>query len=227
MRVLISTGGSCSLTPAFMEAIAAWQPELVIAADSGLRHLVKAGIRPDVLLGDMDSIEPELLASAKEQGIMPLLYPSHKDETDTELAVDEALRLAGPDAEIRLIGGFGTRPDHSFGNLNLLHRHAAQAEFWDSKFLARILTVKADSRRHSFEVSKPDWFDSEKKTYVSLLPFGTEVRGITLEGLAYPAYRADWERDAVIGLSNQFLRDDGPACITFDSGSLLVMITQD
>ena len=227
MRVLISTGGSAELTPAFMEALRSWKPELVIAADSGLRHLVAAGIRPDILLGDMDSVNPALLASAKKQGITPLLYPVQKDEPDTELAVDEALRLAGADAEIRLIGGFGTRPDHSFGNLNLLHRHASQAEFWDGKYLAKAVNVKGGDTRCSFELRRPDWFDTSAAAYVSLLPFGTPVKGITLEGLAYPTYRADWDRDAVIGLSNQFMSDDRPARVTYDSGSLLVIISQD
>lgn len=59
------------MSQALGQAIRAWKPERIIAADSGLRHLVALGLKPDILLGDMDSIDASLLQQAQAEGIQP------------------------------------------------------------------------------------------------------------------------------------------------------------
>ena len=62
-------------------------------------------------------IAPELLEQARHSGVEPQICPSHKDETDTELALSIALEKGGSQPELRLIGAFGSRMDHSLANL--------------------------------------------------------------------------------------------------------------
>ncbi|MBQ7915852.1 MAG: thiamine diphosphokinase [Firmicutes bacterium] len=220
MRVLIATGGSCHATEAFRRAILDWDPELVIAADSGLRHLLAMQIRPHLLLGDMDSVDPALLVQAQEMGLEPRVFPSHKDETDTELALSIALEEAGADAEIRIIGGTGSRVDHTYANLHLLNRYYCQAELWDGDSRIWILQGPVVET-----VEKPRWFSADKTAYVSFLPFGTPVTEVSLEGFEYPLDRYDMDVNAVIGTSNQLREHQGQ--ISFSNGIMLCSIVQE
>ncbi|NMA68833.1 MAG: thiamine diphosphokinase [Desulfitobacterium sp.] len=60
--------------------------EMIIAADGGGKHVIESGHFPDALIGDLDSIEPEILELCRQKGIPIVSYPSQKDETDLELA---------------------------------------------------------------------------------------------------------------------------------------------
>ncbi len=67
-----------------------------IAVDGGLRHLRGLGLQPHLLVGDFDSISAAELESCREEGAEVLRYPSQKDQTDLELALDAALtRVTG------------------------------------------------------------------------------------------------------------------------------------
>lgn len=208
------------MTEAFRRELYRWKPDLMIAADSGLRHLVCLGLKPDILLGDMDSIAPELLEQARRSGIEPRICPSHKDETDTELALSIALEKGGDQAELRLIGASGSRMDHSLANLHLLNRVHSQAEFWDG--LSRIQILQGPA---AVPIERPSWFAPEKPVYVSLLPYGGPVRDITLSGFEYPLLHYDMDENAVIGISNQLT--GGRGTVEFASGRLLCAIVQE
>ena len=220
MKILIATGGSMESNPFFARAIREWGPEWVIAADSGLSHLRTLGIRPDVLLGDMDSVDPSLLETAKKEGIVPKVYPSHKDETDTELAISVAEEYGGKEAEIRLIGASGSRVDHTLPNLHLLCRIAPRGEIWDGR--SRLWMRRGPWEE---EVKIPSWFDPKKKVYVSFLPFGGEARGVTLRGFEYPLTAYRMEPHAAIGTSNELAEPSGT--LSFTEGTLLCSMVQE
>lgn len=206
--------------PAFRQALLDWEPDLIIAADSGVRHLLEMKLVPGLLLGDMDSIEPRLLEEAYGMGLEPRIYPSHKDETDTELALSIALEEAGADAQLRVIGASGTRVDHTQANLHLLNRYYSQLEFWDGGSRLWILHGPAVDR-----VARPDWFCESRTTYFSFLPFGSPIRSITLEGFEYPLDHYDMDINAVIGTSNQLKESCGR--VSFDRGTLLCCAVQE
>src|SRR3954453_6097540 len=91
---------------------------VIIAADSGLDHAVAAGLRPSVLVGDLDSISAhgKMWAYAHELEIDE--YPLDKDATDTELAL---VRAAQTDADSLLVfGAAGERFDHALGTIAAL-----------------------------------------------------------------------------------------------------------
>lgn len=88
-----------------------------IAVDGGLEHLHRQNIKPLFAIGDFDSLKHQEYLD----GLEVLRYPSHKNETDTELAINEALHR-GYD-EIDLYGVIGGRIDHFLGVLIYLRQH--------------------------------------------------------------------------------------------------------
>ena len=78
-----------------------------------------AGIQPDLILGDFDSVDDASYTYFKETCPERMeQFPTHKDETDTELALLRAI-AAGADA-VTMIGATGTRIDHLLGNIQML-----------------------------------------------------------------------------------------------------------
>lgn len=87
---------------------------LVIAADRGLDHCLKAGITPKYAVGDFDSAK-----SAVPDGVERIVAPAEKDDTDTALAVNLGIEQG---CEVfRLFCALGGRLDHSFASLQTLY----------------------------------------------------------------------------------------------------------
>jgi len=95
--------------------------DFTIAADSGLELCHELGIRPDRVVGDMDSLrDKKLLQEYKDEDIH--IYPCDKDDSDTEIALSMMKDRPG---ELVLIGGGEGRLDHSLALVHLFHRKNA------------------------------------------------------------------------------------------------------
>ncbi len=155
----------------------AWLPaHLVIAADGGARHCLALGLRPDIVIGDFDSLEPELLARLEAQGVTLLRYPSQKDETDLELAFLHALSRGVQ--EIIVLGALGARWDMTLANLLLpvQERFAAlQVRFYDGNQEIRLLCGGQSLA-----------LQGQPGDTISLVPLCGDASGITTQGLEYP-----------------------------------------
>ena len=192
----------------------------IIAADGGLARARALGLRPDVLVGDLDSLEPALLAVAEAKGILVRLAPTDKDESDTELALLEAIARGA--TRVTVLGAFGgPRLDHALANLWLL-AHPALAP-------AGITLVDASSRVFLVQAPGADGgavtlpLPGPEGAVVTLLPFGGDVVGITTVGLAYPLRDEPLVVGPVRVLSN--VRTGADAAVTVRHGRLLVIET--
>ena len=89
--------------------------DYIICADGGTRHALALGLKPNLIVGDLDSVtDVELkIASAKI-----VQYPRNKNETDLELALNHA--LVKKTSSILIIGALGGRLDQTLGNISLL-----------------------------------------------------------------------------------------------------------
>ena len=119
MRVLIVLSGDVRSDSGAL----AWldRCDRVVCADGGARHLRRLGRLPDLLVGDLDSAQPDDVAWMTRQGVELHQYPVAKDATDSELAVLAALEFLDNQAdrsaqELVLLGAFGSRPDHVLAN---------------------------------------------------------------------------------------------------------------
>lgn len=187
--------------------------DLIICADGGASHLKKFGVMPHILLGDFDSILKEDLEYFKTHGVQVLKFPVEKDMTDTELAVELAIEKGSN--EIIIIGGLGSRMDHSMSNVFLL-----------KKMLAN--DVKGRIINESNEITVIDSSIKLKKDIgmkVTLLPLTESVEGVTTKGLYYPLIDAKITMGSTLGVSNEFVEDI--AEVSIRKGLLLVIKSRD
>jgi thiamine pyrophosphokinase len=192
----IITGGECP-PPLITRQAVQGKKALIVAADSGLFHSEEAGLKPDYIIGDMDSIDESRLASYPVECV--IRHSHDKDYTDTELAFKLTVEK-GCD-EVWIIGGGGGRIDHLFGIRSLFEREifprrwiTGSADIWcieamiDSKSsrTANALTMKM----------KP-----EKDAVVSVFPLGGGPWEAASEGLKWHLKGLPWDR-GFFGLSN-------------------------
>ena len=90
----------------------------IIAADGGTRHALSVGITPHVVIGDLDSLAEADRDQLERAGVPFIVYPTHKDYTDLELALRYALEQGATD--IMIFSALGGRWDQSLANLMLL-----------------------------------------------------------------------------------------------------------
>ena len=194
------------------DAELARRADLVIAADGGARWLDAQGVRPDVLVGDLDSLEAASVTRLQAAGTRVSRHPVDKDASDTELAVEAAI-AAGADRVVVLGALGGGRLDHELANVALLvDRVIAGVDLRLQRGATRVRAVRAD---RSIEI------EAEVGAIVTLLPIGGDAVGVSTTGLQYPL------RDEILvmgrsrGLSN--VVSGAPASVTLRAGSLLVI----
>ena len=148
--------------------------DYLIAVDGGLRHLRGLGLHPHLLVGDFDSLSAGELEDCRLEGVEILRYPSQKDQTDLELALDAALARGYQDIVIAF--GLGGRLDHSLGNLALLSR----PDLGGTKLRFD------DGETEVFLAGGEGMSACQAGDMVSLLPWNGPAHNITTAGLAYP-----------------------------------------
>ncbi|HOJ11253.1 MAG TPA: thiamine diphosphokinase [Clostridiales bacterium] len=187
--------------------------DFIICVDGGASHIRKMGATPHLLLGDFDSIDLEDYNYFSDLGVEIKEFPREKDETDTELAVDYAVNAGC--REVTIIGGIGTRFDHTLANIFLLKKMLNKGvEGWIINEYNRITLI--DNKM---------CLKREDGIKVSLLPLSEMVEGITTSGLYYPLSNAKMEIGPTRGISNEF--SDEYAEISITSGLLLVILAKD
>lgn len=163
---------------------------LCIAVDGGLRWAKSLGVLPDVLIGDLDSVEPGAVEEMRAAGVRVVRYPVEKDDTDLELAIRLAID-EGCDP-IRLLGAIGGRIDQTLGNLFLL----AQPDL-------AVADVRAiDPGREIFLIRGQAEIEGSVGDTVSLLPLIGEAHGVSTDGLYYPLQNETLYPYRTRGISN-------------------------
>lgn len=182
---------------------------MILCADSGLRHARVLGISPDWVLGDFDS------SSEQPEGESVLRYPPEKDDTDTMLAVKQALSVGAE--EIQIYGGLGGRFDHSIANvqtLRYLSEHGAVGSLCDAQNWMTVQpagTVRQYPRRDGW--------------YFSLLSLSDTCTGVTITGAKYCLQNGTLHANFPLGISNEIVAER--AEISLQTGTLLVLYTKD
>lgn len=166
----------------------------VIAADSGLDHAVAAGLRPTVLVGDLDSISAhgKMWAYAHELEIDQ--HPVDKSATDTELAL---LRAAATEAtDLVVLGARGDRFDHALGTLAALGNSALD-RFETIQLLLDDTVIHVIHSQHSVTLDLP------QNSSFSLLALHGPCRGVEVTGARWPLSDATLESSSTRGISNE------------------------
>lgn len=193
------------------------KPDCIIGVDKGLEFCYRNHVIPDWILGDFDSISKEVIDWYRKQQEIPIRqYKPEKDDTDTRLGIELALKL-GSD-KIFLLGATGGRLDHYMGNLqSLLITARKEKEGWILDEQNAITVRKAGK----ICIHKEEQFGK----YVSFFSMGDEVTGLSLTGFQYPLDGYTLKNSDGIAVSNQLLDDCG--IIEFETGYLMMVLSKD
>jgi len=181
----------------------------IICADGGLRFAKKLGLKPDVLIGDFDSLKKSELSGLNKTKTKILSFPKEKDKTDTQLAVEYA--ISSGVGEIIMLGSLGGRIDHLLSNIHLLRLGVKKS-----------ITIKIlDEFNEIRIIDKALNFRTRKGETLSLLPLTEKVKGIYTEGLKYPLKNGTMVLGNPYGVSNETI--SSKVKIKIRSGLLLLI----
>ena len=186
--------------------------DYVICTDGGYDIATVQGIRPDLILGDFDSISGALPGDIEIKRFKP-----EKDFTDLELAIKTAVESEF--TELEIIGGMGGRLDHTVANLQLLFHYDMYFEklvMLDGMNECFILDSKKDSNFIIPFVAN---------SYFSVFSLTTKTTGLCIKDAKYELTNHILTSDFPLGVSNEF-SDNKNAAISMDDGTLLIVISK-
>lgn len=206
---LILAGGPVRLTPRLRRLTRG--ADLVVAADGGLRHAAALELRPDLLVGDFDSVDDVTLA--RHPDLRTERHPIGKDALDLELAIDAAVARGA--RHVRVVGAFGGRLDQTLAAATIALRYAG----------AKLRIALLDGLHELYPLASGDRFDDvlPDGTVFSLVVVSERAR-VALRGAAYPLQDAELLRGVGLGLSN--VARGGPT-IEVVEGAVLVIVEWD
>ncbi len=187
--------------------------DYIICADGGLDHLLKIKEKPDIVVGDLDSITTEGIKYIHDNSIETMKFPARKNMTDTELAVD--LAISKKATCITLVGVTGSRIDHSLANILLL-RHIKNVGI-DCRII--------DNNNVVYYTKDKLKINKKEDSYLSVVPLTLDGAIVTLKNVAYPLDKHLIEYGSTLGISNEI--EDEFADIQIHKGEVLVIVSKD
>lgn len=194
--------------------------DALIAADGGVKHILKLGLTPHLVIGDFDSIstslQKKLTKIRKEQkSLFPTMlikYPRKKDKTDFELAIDLVLKRKYN--QIIIFGILGDRIDHLLANIFLL----AKIQTENKSIKIKII----EGNKEIYIVNKEIIINGQIGDEVSLIPISAKLEGVVAEGLKYQLNNESLSFGSTRGISNVLNKTlakitviDGTALVTY------------
>lgn len=201
--VIVVAAGEGPALPGLPDAAA------VIAADGGLDRALDLGLRPSVVVGDLDSVSDGSLRRAESEGIRIVRHPAEKDATDLELALDEALALGA--RRVLVVASAGGRLDHLLTSTLLLAAPAYAGVEVDALVGEALVHVVRNARVLAGTPGE----------ILTLAAVGGAAEGIVTEGLAYPLHDETLHPGSSRGVSNVFSAPE--ARVTVANGVLLAI----
>ena len=187
----------------------------VVAVNGGARHCLSLGIHPDVVIGDFDSFSLEEVEIVKNRKTTLLRYPTSKDETDLELALNFAVDSGA--ADVVMYGLLGNRWDMSFSNILLLSStRFNQINFFVESGNTSIRVLRGGTKL---------FIQGNLNNRVSIIPLSRIANGISIQGLEWSLDDESLEFGSQRGLSNKTIKKLSQ--VSLKSGILLVIIDRE
>lgn len=197
MRAVIIAGGDIKNYDYIKSKI--YDGDFIICADGGYNHAIKMGITPNILIGDFDSAKDFENVSDRIQ------YPTRKDYTDGELAVNYAVEHGYKD--IVLIAMTGDRADHTIADILLLAKCKNGVLIDDNNEIYLV--------RNNIEIN------GKKGQTLSIIPINGNAEGVTTEGLEYPLNNETLYFADTRGISN--VMTENKCAISVKNGMALII----
>jgi len=184
--------------------------DLVVAADGGARYALEAGVVPDLLVGDMDSLGENLAREIERRGATLERHPVRKDKMDGHLAVLAAREQGATEAD--LLCAVGGR----FGAL-----FAAPHILLAAERIGLRSTVVADRGRMFVIEAGTTTVRGTPRDSISIFPLSGPAADVTLEGMEYPLENASLQPGDTLGFHNELIGAE--ARVSVGEGALLVV----
>jgi thiamine pyrophosphokinase len=184
--------------------------DLIVAADGGARYALEAGVVPDLVVGDMDSLGEDLALEVERRGATLERHPARKDKMDGQLAVLAARERGATAADLLCAGG---------GRLGALF--AVPHILLAAERIGLRCTVVADRVRMFVVEAGYRTVEGEPRESISIFPLSGPVAGVTLEGMEYPLQNASLEPGDTLGFHNELIGRE--ATVSVGKGAVLVV----
>jgi thiamine pyrophosphokinase len=184
--------------------------DFIIAVDGGATHCLELGLRPAVVIGDLDSLTQPDLEALKIQGAKIIQYPVRKNFTDLELALSHARSLEVE--EILILGALGARWEQTLANVLLSAAYPG----------LNIHLVDGNQELFYLRAGKTLTISGCPGDTLSLIPLGGDAKGITTDNLEYPLTGDRLPLGSTRGISNVMLENE--AHISLREGLLLCVV---
>lgn len=188
--------------------------DYIICADGGLEKVSNYGIVPDIIIGDFDSVDANVLKQY-ENRVLIEKFPSEKDFTDMELAVEFAVSKGYNN--IILTGASGTRLDHTLGNIMLMEKYYKEG--------VNISIIDNNNEMKIISDNAELFIEYKEGYYISIIPITEYIQGLYLEGFKYNLNNVNVQRGSTLCISNQI--KDNKGRITLRKGNAIVIISKD
>ena len=211
MRSIIVSGGKAPSKELLKEYIK--DDDYIVGVDKGCNILKEIEVTPNIILGDFDSIDKEVLNYYKDKNVKIEKFNAEKDYTDTDLGYIKALEV-NP-SEIILFGVTGSRIDHMLGNIGILLKGLRE----------NIKVTIVDDNNKMYAVNKSSLVKKEEGRVISFHALSDVVKNLTIKNGKYPLNNYNMTLLEPRAICNEFLDDD--IYIEFDSGIILILYTKD
>lgn len=185
--------------------------DFIICADGGTNHAFRLGFKPDVIIGDFDSLSLKNYRQLIKQKVECIKYPLKKDKTDFELAVNLALKRRFK--SILIFGLLGDRIDHFLANIIFLSRVQSENK------LAKIIIIEGN--KELYILNKKIHLKGKIGDEVSIIPISERLDGIKTYGLQYKLDNGSLVFGTTRGVSNVMLVSS--VAISIIKGTALVI----
>lgn len=181
----------------------------IVCADGGSQYALALELQPEVVIGDLDSLQEADRRKILATGTPLRQYSRDKDQTDLELALQYAIEQHA--SEILIVGALGRRLDQTLANVAMLTASAlASLDVQFDDGLEQVLCCRKHAR-----------IEGAPGDLISLIPWGEAAEGVRTEGLRWPLRAETLHPEHSRGVSNEMLAETAEIGVT--AGLLLVV----
>lgn len=209
-KYVIFLNGEYKYSQEFMDKLVS-ENTVCFCADGGANFAFKYGKMPEMIVGDLDSIEKGVLEYYEKKNVLMKKFPKDKDFTDFELILKEINKISENKnfvEKIFVVGGLGKRIDMSLSNLFIMEKYKN--------------LVFLQENEEIFYAEKSFVLKNKKECEFSIIPISEKVEKLTLKGFKFETDKIDVKRESSRLVSNVILENE--ASVEFENGKLIIIL---
>ena len=206
-KFVIFLNGEYKYSQEFMDRLVS-EETICFCADGGANFAFQYGKVPEMIIGDLDTIEKKVLEYYKSKNILIKKFPKDKDFTDFELILKEISKDNNYMKKIFVVGGLGKRIDMTLSNLFIIEKYKN--------------LVFLQENEEIFYAEKSFVLKNKKECEFSIIPISEKVEKLTLKGFKFETDKIDVKRESSRLVSNVILENE--ASVEFENGKLIIIL---